>query len=129
MANGIIRALVAGAVATLIAFYINCHIFSRLLFRFNGKYLWLRCITATASGEFIYSIISNTIFFINKLQASQIMELTYNNFGFKFMFEVVTLPLTYLLVYLLAKYEIPQVLKYKNFKPKHLDDNIVTSIT
>ncbi len=129
LAHGIIRALCAGTVATLVAFYINCHIFSRLLFRFNGKYLWLRCVVATASGEFIYSIISNTIFFLHKFNVSQIIQLTFNNFGFKFMFEVFTLPLTYLLAYLLAKYEVSQVIEYKNFKPKHLESDINISTT
>ncbi len=111
-----IRSFLAGTFATLIAFYINCKIFSKLFIYFNGRYLWLRCIGATSVGELVYSTVFDFIFFINRLNTNEIITIIINNYGFKFMFEVVTMPITYLLVYLLAKYEYKTPIKYSNFK-------------
>lgn len=79
----IIRGVFSGAVATFVAFNINCNIFSRMLSLFNGKYLWLRCIIATAAGELVFSIISNIIFYIHKISSYEIIAITFNNLSFK----------------------------------------------
>ena len=111
-----IRSFLAGTIATLIAFYINCRIFSKLFVYFKGKHLWLRCVGATSIGELVYSTVFDFVFFINRLNTSEIITIIINNYGFKFMFEVVTMPVTYLLVYLLSKYEYKAPIKYSNFK-------------
>src|SRR5947207_393907 len=54
-----IKSFFSGMVAALVAFYVNSIIFSKLFFRFQGKYLWLRCVGATSLGELIYSSIFN----------------------------------------------------------------------
>ena len=87
-----------------------------MLFYFNGKYLWLRCVVATSVGELVFSIISNIIFYLYKINLHEMITITLNNFSFKLMFEIVTLPFTYLLAYLLAKYETPPIIKFINFK-------------
>ncbi len=122
----IVRALFAGIIATLVAFYINCSIFSRMFVKFNGKLLWFRCIIATSIGELIYSIISNIIFFLYRLNIYEITLLTFNNYGFKFMFEVVTLPITYMLTYLLEKHETHVPIKYINFELKAIPRQKIT---
>jgi uncharacterized PurR-regulated membrane protein YhhQ (DUF165 family) len=114
--NTVSRGLYSGAIATFIAFYINCNIFSKMLFYFNGKYLWLRCIVATSVGELIFSSISNIIFYLHKINAHEMIAITLNNFSFKFTFEIITLPITYLLAYLLSKYETAPPIKFVNFK-------------
>lgn len=101
--NSITHALLAGTVASIIGFFITGIIFNKLYTYYNGKHLWLRCIVATAIGEFIYSLVSNTIFFIHNLNLHSILMLSFNNYGFKLIFEIVTLPLTYLLVYIITK--------------------------
>lgn len=114
----VIKAFFVGSIAIIIAFYINCKIFSKLFFTLNGKYLWLRCITATSVGELIYSSIFDGLFFAHKLSAWQISDIVINNYGFKFMFEVITLPLTYLAVNLLTQFEDNIEIRYINFDPQ-----------
>lgn len=112
-----IKAFAIGTIAIMIAFYINSKIFSKLFINFQGKYLWLRCIGATSIGELVYSSIFDGIFFAHSLNISEIITIIINNYSFKFMFEVLTLPMTYLLVNMLDKYECRTTIKYINFEP------------
>lgn len=95
-------ALLAGAIASIVALNLTCHLFIVICNFTKGKYLWLRCIIATAIGELLYSIISNTIFLLNHSTLYDIWMLSIHNYTFKIIFEIITLPLTYLLIYVLS---------------------------
>lgn len=88
-----------------------------IFFNFQGKHLWLRCIGATSIGELVYSSIFDGIFFAHSLSMTKIMDIIINNYSFKFMFEVFTLPITYMLVNILDKCECKTTIKYINFEP------------
>lgn len=117
--SSFIKLFTASFSATIIAYLLNCYIFSKLYYSFKGKYLWLRCILATALGELIFSITWTMIFFWKELGLHNINTLVINQYLFKVLFEIITLPVTYLIVYLLNKYEIHVDIEYKNFKPLH----------
>jgi uncharacterized integral membrane protein (TIGR00697 family) len=108
----------ASLLATIISYFFNCYIFSKLYFSFEGKYLGLRCVISTAIGELVFSMIWTPIYFWGRLDIHSIQHLIINQYLFKVGFELVTLPITYLLIYLLAKYENPVNIKYKNFTPE-----------
>ena len=108
---------IASFIATIIAFTLNCYVFSKLYYSFNGKHLWLRCILSTALGELVFSIIWTFIFFKNKLSFDLINHIVLNQYLFKVLFEVATLPITYLIIYLLDKFELRTDIEYKGFTP------------
>lgn len=66
---------------------------------------------------FFHYVFDLYIFFMHKLNVWGIIGIIFGNYGFKFMFEVVTLPITYLLVYALSNQETSTSIKYINFKP------------
>lgn len=71
----------------------------------NGKQLWLRCICATSLSELIYSLIFDLLYFFHQLTIEQILGIVLSNYGVKLVFEFLSLPLTYLFVALLNKYD------------------------
>jgi uncharacterized integral membrane protein (TIGR00697 family) len=107
----------ASLIATVCSYFLNCYIFSKLYFSFDGKYLGLRCMISTAIGELVFSMIWTPIYFWGKLDIHSIQILVLNQYLFKVSFEFITLPITYLLIYLLGKFENPVEIKYKNFTP------------
>ncbi|MBP9742511.1 MAG: queuosine precursor transporter [Burkholderiales bacterium] len=114
-----LKLFVASISATLIAYLLNCYIFSKLYYSFKGKLLWLRCILATAVGELVFSVIWTTIFFWKQLNINTINTLVIDQYLFKIIFEIVSLPITYIIVQLLDKYEINAEIEWENFKPIH----------
>jgi uncharacterized integral membrane protein (TIGR00697 family) len=114
-----IKLFTASLFATVVAYLLNCYIFSRLYYSFKGKHLWLRCILATALGELVFSIIWTVVFFWKQLSIDNMNVLVINQYLFKVLFEIITLPITYFAVYLLNKYELDVDIEYKNFKPLH----------
>lgn len=116
--NPVYTGLYAGAIASMIAFNLNCYIFATIYNFFDGKFIWLRCLIATSIGELIYSLISNTIFLIQHDTIRNIWEITLHNYSFKVFFELSTLPFTYLLISFLNLHEKPYSIKFINFEMK-----------
>lgn len=114
-----IKLFVASMTATLAAYLLNCYVFSKLYYSFEGKLLWLRTIFATALGELVFSIIWTTIFFWKQLSITNIDLLVIYQYLFKIFFAIITLPITYIVVYLLDNHELHADIEYKNFKPLH----------
>ena len=112
----ILRAFWASWFGTLVAFYCNCYIFSKLYTSLSGKYLWFRCVIATSLGEIIYSLISTPILFSGKLTMPQLSELIFHNYSLKILFEFISLPFIYLIAYILNKYESSFELRYQGFE-------------
>jgi uncharacterized integral membrane protein (TIGR00697 family) len=113
------RAFWASFWGTLVSFYLNCYIFSKLYVSFYGRMLWLRCLVATTMGEIVFSLVSTPILFWGKLDIHHIFLLIFHNYGFKLIFEFASLPVIYLLVYLLNKYEMAFQISYSGFNPPH----------
>lgn len=115
-----IKAFFIGTIATIISFYTNTKIFSKIFIFFKGKHLWLRCIGATSLGELIYSFIFDVMYFAHHLSLLKITEIVFSNYGFKVIFEVISLPLTYIAVNLLTQYEAKIEIEHSNFKLKKI---------
>jgi uncharacterized PurR-regulated membrane protein YhhQ (DUF165 family) len=103
--------LIAGAIASLVALNLNCYVFMQIYNFFDGKQLWIRCLVSIAIGELIYSLISNTVFLFFLNNTSEILSLSLHNYTFKILFEFITLPVTYLLVYFLSSKETKGMLQ------------------
>ena len=112
--NSVTRVYFGSFCATITAYLLNCYIFSKLYNLYFGQKLWLRCILSTAAGELIFSLVWTSIYFYDKLNNKEILILILDQYTFKILFEVVTLPITYLIVYILEKYEVPLEINYKD---------------
>lgn len=108
----------ASLAATACSYILNCYLFSKLYFSWNGRFLGIRCVLSTALGELVFSMIWTPIYFFGKLDINAIKILVIDQYLFKVIFEIVTLPITYTLVYFLVKYERPTEIKYKNIAKK-----------
>lgn len=105
-------------VAQWLVYYVNYLIFSRLHGLFKAKQRWIRCLTFTSGGNLLSAIIWLQIYFWGKLEQTYIWILVTTQCLFIFAFEVISLPIAYVIIYLLSKYEYPVPIKYKNFIPK-----------
>jgi uncharacterized integral membrane protein (TIGR00697 family) len=119
-----LRAFGGSLLGTLVAYYLNCYIFSKLYFSFEGRYLWLRCLIATTIGEVVFSLVSTPILFWGNLSTISLFNLIFHNYWFKIEFEIVTLPLIYLAIYFLGKHENATGIEYQNFTPLHKKLNL-----
>lgn len=90
---------------------------------FKGKHLWLRCLVATTLGEIVFSLVSTPVLFYDILSINNIGVLIFHNYSFKLVFELITLPFIYIMVYLLNKYENNNYIGYINFEPIHKQIN------
>ena len=112
--EAVIRLFYGSFIATIIVYLLNCYIFSRLYNFYSGQKLWLRCVLSTAAGELVFSFIWTFIYFFGKMNNADKLNLVIDQYTFKILFEIVTLPITYLIVYILDQYEIPLEIKFKD---------------
>jgi uncharacterized integral membrane protein (TIGR00697 family) len=122
--NPAVTIFFASIAATACSYFLNCYIFSKLYFSFAGRFLGLRCVISTALGELVFSMIWTPIYYWGKLDIALIKALVIDQYIFKVMFEIVTLPITYLLIYLLSKYEYPVAIKYKGTTHSIINQNV-----
>lgn len=111
----IIKGLFSGVVAGYVSFMLNCYIFSYLYNYSGGKFIWVRCIVATSIGELVYSLISNFMYLSHIYTVQNILAITLHINVFMWIFEIVTLPLIYLLIGILDIYEKPYKIRNVNF--------------
>lgn len=96
------RIVVAMVVAALCADMINCYLFLFIRNKFKtipilGS-LGIRCIISTAIAEILFSMIWVSIFFYGTLSAGQMFHLITNQYLLKVLYEILALPLTYMMV-------------------------------
>ncbi|MBY0379105.1 MAG: queuosine precursor transporter [Burkholderiales bacterium] len=118
----VIRLFFGSFFATICAYFLNCYIFSKLYTLYSGRKLWLRCILSTAAGEIVFSIIWTFIYFHGNLQFNEKLLLIADQYLFKVLFEIITLPITYIIVYFLSKYETPFDIKYVDLSETETDN-------
>ncbi len=98
-----IRIVLAMIVASIIADLTNCTLFSFIKNRFHSVpivgSLAIRCVFSTAIAEFLFSLIWVLIFFAGTLPVSKMLSLVVDQYFIKVAYEVMALPLTYLIVY------------------------------
>jgi uncharacterized integral membrane protein (TIGR00697 family) len=114
----VIRLFFASFCATITAYLLNCYLFSKLYILYSGRMLWLRCILATSGGELVFSLVWTFMYFYGSLNNKALFILVIDQYIFKVLFEVVTLPITYAVVWLLNKYEYPLQINFIDLTKK-----------
>ncbi len=115
------RITIAMIIAVSCGDYINCYILQKLKNYTKGKHLWFRLIGETAIGEAVVSVLWVAIFYWHRAIHPNLLNLVVSQYIIKVLFEVFSVPITYIIVYLLKKYDIKQITtRYTNFNPETL---------
>ena len=113
------RITVAMIIAIFLGDYCNCFILQKIKNYTHGKHLWFRLIGATAIGEAIVSIAWTVLFYWHSDVHLNFEKLIVCQYIVKIIFEVLFVPVTYLVVYWLKKHDGPSVVeRYINFNPE-----------
>jgi len=108
-------------IAIFLGDYANCYVLQKLKVYTHKRHLWFRLIGATAIGEAITSIIWVSIFYWHTKIHPDLIKLIYSQYLFKIFFEIILVPITYLVVaFLQNKDDFSPTKKYLNFDPKTL---------
>ncbi|MBP9742506.1 MAG: queuosine precursor transporter [Burkholderiales bacterium] len=110
--QAVIRLFFGSFTATIVAYFLNCYIFSKLYIFYSGKKLWFRCILSTAAGELVFSVVWTFIYFYGRMNNEDKLLLVMDQYIFKVLFEIASIPVTYLIVELLDRYEVPREIKF-----------------
>ena len=105
--NSEFRILIASTTGYFFGEFVNSIILSRMKIITAGKWLWLRAILSTSIGVLLDSVIFCNIAFTGVLPSHIIWQMVMVQYFFKMGYEVMALPLTYLITgYLKAKDKI-----------------------
>lgn len=85
--------------------FVNDFFISRLKITFNGKMLWLRSISSTFIGDFIYQVVGSLISRIGTLHFAAIIPYDLLSYGYKLLFELASVPIVYWVSAYLKKIE------------------------
>lgn len=99
------RLLIANTASIVISNLANTNLFARLKVITHGKYLWLRIIGGSIIGEMTYTLIWIFIFFYAQLSINQLGQLAIQNYLFKVVYNILLIPITYIVALNLRKLE------------------------
>jgi len=92
--------------------YSNSVVLSKMKVLTGGKYLWIRTIGSTLVGELLDSIVFVAIAFSGLYAPSVLIVMTFSNYLFKTVIEVVCTPFTYMVVNFFKKHEHTDTFDY-----------------
>ncbi len=92
------RIVLASLIAYFVGEFLNSMVMSRLKVKTAGKHLWFRAIASTVIGEGADSFIFNFVAFGGVFPIATVAYIAFSGFVLKTLYEVVALPLTYLIV-------------------------------
>jgi len=92
------RIVLASLIAYCVGEFLNSMVMSRLKIKTQGKHLWLRAIASTIVGQGADSFVFNFVAFAGIFPTSTVAFIAFSGFVLKTLYEVVALPLTYLVV-------------------------------
>jgi len=92
------RIALASLIAYLIGEFLNSMVLSRLKVKTQGKHFWLRAVSSTIVGQSADSFVFNFIAFAGIFPTSTVAYIAFSGFVLKTLYEVVALPLTYMVV-------------------------------
>ncbi|QOQ39745.1 queuosine precursor transporter [Trueperella pecoris] len=99
------RFVVASLAGYLAGQLLNAKVLTYIKDRWGEKHMWARLIGSTVVGEFADTLIFCVIAWVGVMSWGVIFNLTVVGFIYKVAVEVVFLPLTYLVINLIKKYE------------------------
>lgn len=103
---GFVPRIVASSFAAyLIGEFLNSLVMSKLKVKTEGRHLWLRAIASTVIGQGADSVVFNFAAFAGVFPASTVMTIAISGFALKTGYEVLVLPITYLVVNWLKRAE------------------------
>ena len=92
------RIALASLIAYLVGEFLNSMVLSRLKVKTQGKHFWLRALGSTVVGQGADSFIFNFIAFGGIFPTATVAYIAFSGFVLKTLYEVVALPLTYMVV-------------------------------
>ena len=95
--------------ASLVAFwageFVNSYVLAKLKVFTEGRFLWIRTIGSTFTGEAVDSLIFYPVAFLGTWSNEQVISVMIGNYFIKVMWEVVATPFTYWIVNFLKRVE------------------------
>lgn len=121
--HSVFRLTISMVFAIVLGDYVNCYVLYKLKRYTHGKYLWMRLVGSTASGELVTSLVWVFSFYAGSVHHPNLFELVLSQYVIKVLFEIVFVPPTYFIVNFLKKYEIVDSSnkRYANFDPYTLE--------
>ncbi len=117
--------IVAGSLAAYFAGeFVNAVIMSKVKLWMGGRFLWVRAIGSTVFGEGVDTVIFNTIAFLGVFEMPNLISIVISSYVLKVAYEVIAMPLTYLIVGKLKRAEGVDHFdrKLKTYNPFRLAD-------
>jgi queuosine precursor transporter len=112
------RLLIASFIAYLVGEFLNSFVLAKLKMRTEGRLLWVRTIASTLVGQAADSAVFISIAFWGIFPPTDIATAILSQWGFKFVYEALATPLTYLVVNFLKRAEGEDFFdKETNFNP------------
>jgi len=109
------------ALASLVAFwageFVNSYVLAKLKVFTEGRFLWVRTIGSTFTGEAVDSIIFYPVAFLGTWSNEQVVSVMIGNYFLKVLWEVVATPFTYWIVNFLKRVE------HEDFYDRNTDFN------
>ena len=109
------------ALASLVAFwageFVNSYVLAKLKLFTEGRFLWVRTIGSTFTGEAVDSIIFYPVAFLGTWSNEQVVSVMIGNYFLKVLWEVVATPFTYWIVNFLKRVE------HEDFYDRNTDFN------
>lgn len=91
------RVAFASFLAILSGAFVNAYSISKWKIFFRGKYFWLRCLGASAIGEFIFTIVAYSTEFFGLVSSSHVVHLIVISYVIKIIFGLILiLPAMYI---------------------------------
>lgn len=112
------RLVLASSISYLCSEFLNSYLLAKLKIACAGKHYWLRLLVSTGAGSAIDTMLFCLIAFLGALAWSNIMALIFWQWVIKVSYEILVIPLTYLLTRYLKRLEQEDHYDYKtNFNP------------
>ncbi|MFY9589172.1 queuosine precursor transporter [Rickettsia endosymbiont of Halotydeus destructor] len=97
--------LIGSLIANYTAQIVDINLYTLIRKLTNNKYLFLRNLSSAVSLFIDTAIVVMFVTIFGVIPYSQMMSLIFNSYSFKLLFVIVTIPLFYLSVYMIRKYQ------------------------
>ena len=115
------RVVVASSISYLVSEFLNSYLLAKLKIAFAGKHYWLRLLASTGVGGAVDSLLFCSIAFALTLPWKYLLLLIFWQWVIKVSYEILAIPLTYLITNYLKRVENEDHYDYQtNFNPFRL---------
>jgi uncharacterized integral membrane protein (TIGR00697 family) len=126
--NQVLGQLYHVTLANLIAIpagaFVNAFALTRWKILTKGRYFWLRSLSSTAVGEFVFCLMAPTIVFLGILPFGQVVHIIFSTYLVKLVCAVIFIYPSVILVGLIKRFENVDIYDYStNFNPFRITVN------